>query len=577
MEHAEHTGKLIRRIATPDTKHKPLKKRRVLPTKKSGAKGTGGPKKALPKTIRTKSSRVTKSAKDTSRFRTVLKLCDTTSDTQGRRSSRLKRSVNSAFSTPTKRTRLVKTRQASRPEKSIKPTRSYEVKAIITTGSKTSVLLKAIRDAEHTGVASENSGSASGIGSSPSEAAVSADGIHRLDDDEASPPRPEKSIEPPTDEAAKAASTPSKTTVWTPIIHVPDTGIVSSVDDGIDGPEDDVAHLLEKSTEPPIDGDAKAASTPYKTTFGAPVGIVSPCPSDAPALADGIHERECVAHEAGGNTILAPYIQDPSGARFSADGTHGSEDVPPGRSARALKPLVDAFLVKTPASSSSSNAQGEKYALPAGNVFEDFNWNVDNEEDPASSISSNEATESTDVPPTNIRSEIKFDREIYDAIKAGITANPDFNHQDEYVCLERNGGTARMALGTPALMRVRLKKILKIHEEHAWWKDLVKQSAEEDSFCIEHFVALAVVMYDVTDWSLSELEVNDFTSKFNEEDDILFIGQSLADLWERINRSLSRDTHYNRLVFEGMERGSAIHKMIGILVSSSRMAVSGLM
>ena len=79
-------------------------------------------------------------------------------------------------------------------------------------------------------------------------------------------------------------------------------------------------------------------------------------------------------------------------------------------------------------------------------------------------------------------------------------------------------------------------------------------------YCVEHLFALAAVMHDTsTTWTtlVGKAErTNDFTaSKFDEEDDILQIGQMLACLWERANRFLSRDT-YIKLGNDGMERVS---------------------
>ena len=84
------------------------------------------------------------------------------------------------------------------------------------------------------------------------------------------------------------------------------------------------------------------------------------------------------------------------------------------------------------------------------------------------------------------------------------------------------------------------------------------KSPDENIFCVEHLIAIAVVMYDVTDWSLiSTDDADDFTAcKFDEEDDILHTGQMIADLWERVDRSLSRDA-YSKLGVDGLKCGSA--------------------
>ena len=126
----------------------------------------------------------------------------------------------------------------------------------------------------------------------------------------------------------------------------------------------------------------------------------------------------------------------------------------------------------------------------------------------------------------------------------------------------------------------RFVRTLQQHEHLAWWKDDddVVKSLDENIFCVEYLIAIAVVMYDVTDWSLiSTDDADDFTAcKFDEEDDILHIGQMIADLWERVDRVLSRDA-YSKLGVDGLKRGSAIKKIIGFIVHSSRMFISGLM
>eukprot|EP00581_Thalassiosira_minuscula_P015901 CAMPEP_0183718398 /NCGR_PEP_ID=MMETSP0737-20130205/11667_1 /TAXON_ID=385413 /ORGANISM="Thalassiosira miniscula, Strain CCMP1093" /LENGTH=137 /DNA_ID=CAMNT_0025947949 /DNA_START=1 /DNA_END=414 /DNA_ORIENTATION=- len=127
-------------------------------------------------------------------------------------------------------------------------------------------------------------------------------------------------------------------------------------------------------------------------------------------------------------------------------------------------------------------------------------------------------------------------------------------------------------------MRVRIKKIIEHHESLVWWKDDVAKSPDENLLCVEHLIALVVVMYDVTTWSFTTAgNTDDFTGcMFDEEDDILHIGQMIADLWERVDRSLSRDA-YSKLGVDGLERGGAINEMIGLLVHNSRMFISGLM
>lgn len=103
----------------------------------------------------------------------------------------------------------------------------------------------------------------------------------------------------------------------------------------------------------------------------------------------------------------------------------------------------------------------------------------------------------------------------------------------------------------------------------------MKKSLGEDRSCAERLIALTVVMYNVIIWTIvSPDDADDFNPcKFDEEDDILHIGQMLADLWERVDRSLSRGD-YNRLGPDGLKRCDAIYEIVGIVVHSSRMSIS---
>lgn len=90
-------------------------------------------------------------------------------------------------------------------------------------------------------------------------------------------------------------------------------------------------------------------------------------------------------------------------------------------------------------------------------------------------------------------------------------------------------------------------------------------------------------MYNVTSWEIttptfvsSYNDADDCTAcKFDEEADILHIGQMLADLWERVGPALSRDA-YNRLGGNGLERGSATNEIISAIVGSSGMFIDWL-
>ncbi|KAL7536483.1 hypothetical protein ACHAXR_007876 [Thalassiosira sp. AJA248-18] len=119
-------------------------------------------------------------------------------------------------------------------------------------------------------------------------------------------------------------------------------------------------------------------------------------------------------------------------------------------------------------------------------------------------------------------------KKIYDDIKSQLKAPPDFNNRNEYVF--GNDGLSRVALGTHALMRFRVKQMLEQHETVAWWKDDVVKLPDPNFYCVEQFIALAIAMYDVTDWSLFFADDgDDFTPyKFDEEDVIFF---TLGSLW----------------------------------------------
>ena len=202
--------------------------------------------------------------------------------------------------------------------------------------------------------------------------------------------------------------------------------------------------------------------------------------------------------------------------------------------------------------------------------------NDPDEEVPTDFVPSEETTHVPNELIRNLYDEINYDKKLYDQIHGTLTACPDFNNQNEYVV--KNDGTTRTALDSPALTRARIKLMLEQHEQLTWWKDDVTKSPDGDIFCVEHFIALAVVMHGITNWSLvSSDDADDFTAcKFDEEDDILHIGQMIADLWERVDRSLSRDA-YSRLGVNGPERGSATNKIVGVIVGSSRMVISGLL
>lgn len=91
----------------------------------------------------------------------------------------------------------------------------------------------------------------------------------------------------------------------------------------------------------------------------------------------------------------------------------------------------------------------------------------------------------------------------------------------------------------------------------------------------EKLIALFCVMSDVTDWYALPAESfpSHFTCAFDVEDEILHLGQTAADLWERVNRYLSRQQYSQT---GGERRVRAINELLIRMVHSSRMHVSGL-
>jgi len=230
------------------------------------------------------------------------------------------------------------------------------------------------------------------------------------------------------------------------------------------------------------------------------------------------------------------------------------------------------------------NVTDEVFSFPL--IHEDvskFNWNEEyvneNHNDADGGDSIDIASCTNEAVPNKIHDEIRYDKKMYDQIHSALTACPDFNNHKEYMI--RNDGLTRTALGVPALMRSRIKRMLEQHQTLAWWKCDTLQTPEENTFCSEYLIALVVVLYDVTNWPLvSADDVNnpsdDFTPcKFDEEDEILSIGQMVADLWERVDRSFSREA-YSKVGVNGSERMRGISKIIGMVVHISRMSISGL-
>ena len=179
---------------------------------------------------------------------------------------------------------------------------------------------------------------------------------------------------------------------------------------------------------------------------------------------------------------------------------------------------------------------------------------------------------------------VSYNKSLYDQILANLTARPDFNNTNEYQI--KNDGLTRTALSAPALMRSRIKSILQEHLSSAWWKNSVLKSSSinECSHRVEKLIALAVVMHDNPTWTcVGNTDVVDTvfttdnftTSMFDDEDEVLCISQMFANVWERADRSLSRD-NFSMLGVDGLQRGSAMRRVMKTLVASAHMIISGL-
>ena len=179
---------------------------------------------------------------------------------------------------------------------------------------------------------------------------------------------------------------------------------------------------------------------------------------------------------------------------------------------------------------------------------------------------------------------VSYNKSLYDQILATLTAHPDFNNTNEYQI--KNDGLTRTALSAPALMRSRIKSILQEHLSNAWWKNSVLKSSSinECSHRVESLIALAVVMHDNPTWTcVGNTDVVDTvftadnftTSMFDDEDEVLCISQMFANVWERVDRSLSRD-NFSMLGVDGLQRGSDMRRVMKTLVASAHMIISGL-
>lgn len=179
---------------------------------------------------------------------------------------------------------------------------------------------------------------------------------------------------------------------------------------------------------------------------------------------------------------------------------------------------------------------------------------------------------------------VSCDKSLYDQILATLTACADFNNKLEYQI--KDDGLTRTALSSPALMRSRIKFILREHLSGAWWKNIVLKTSPPDEcvYRVESLIALAVVMRDNPTWTcVGNTDVVDTifttdnftTSMFDDEDEVFCISQMFANIWERVDRSLSRD-NFSMLGVDGLQRGSAMRSVMKTLVASAHMIISGL-
>ena len=155
---------------------------------------------------------------------------------------------------------------------------------------------------------------------------------------------------------------------------------------------------------------------------------------------------------------------------------------------------------------------------------------------------------------------VRPDQQLYMHIHAHLTSPADFNNPMEYI--QSEDGLSRTLLDKGALCRSRIKSILVGHLDMGWWKEdgdqadtvavcgaTTQQSAfDNKKVCIERLIALTAVMLDLDTWhtlkkdaqaaAVSSASSAGDWQRFKEEDDILFIGQLISGLWERVSRSL---------------------------------------
>lgn len=162
--------------------------------------------------------------------------------------------------------------------------------------------------------------------------------------------------------------------------------------------------------------------------------------------------------------------------------------------------------------------------------------------------------------PNHATPNVRPDQQLYMHIHAHLTSPADFNNPMEYI--QSEDGLSRTLLDKGALCRSRIKSILVGNLDMGWWKEdgdqadtvavcgaTTQQSAfDNKKVCIERLIALTAVMLDLDTWhtlkkdaqvaAVSSASSAGDWQRFKEEDDILFIGQLISGLWERVSRSL---------------------------------------
>jgi len=313
--------------------------------------------------------------------------------------------------------------------------------------------------------------------------------------------------------------------------------------------------------------EAEVEATP---TLGAVLHPVAPNPASAPRAGGAICSNSTVKSPAEvrristtANAIASSFVSLESSTPLSLGLEHPAKTTHTGAAVSPFSASLDSRV-----SGSNTAAQQDTYSFSNG--------------------------ERCEIPPG-----VRPDLQLFLDTRSRLTAEPDFNNPKEYILAE--DGSSRMRLEHGSLCRVRVMDMLKEHLDMGWWREEVLADAvgcrcgtmmdEKQSFkkaSLEQLVALTAAMLDVDHWqtpregkkpvgmSSATIAIGD-EQRFNDEDDIRHIGQLLSGLWERVNRSLSRDDFFllgQDVGREGstarMERYSAINQMVTRLDTISR-------